>query len=227
MPTADFAPLMLLPSDMVTQTRIRPPLPLVVGNKDYSDLEALLFRIEEILSRSCVEDEFVMAAVARARVAAAARGDLISGCQRETIKRYAKQTMRCTIARIVSGNESLRKFSRHLADSPLLQWFCGVKVLGVVQVPSKSSLQRMESDVPEPLLRYLNAMLVESATEADSSGASVIGLADPLMLSLVWIDSTCAKLDIHYPVDWILLRDATRTIMKAVIVIRSHGLVHH
>ena len=40
------------------------------------------------------------------------------------------------------------------------------------------------------------------------------------------MDATCAKLDIHYPADWILLRDVTRTIMKAIITIRSHGLKH-
>jgi hypothetical protein len=32
--------------------------------------------------------------------------------------------------------------------------------------------------------------------------------------------------NIHYPVDWVLLRDATRTLMKAVALIRGQGLKH-
>lgn len=43
---------------------------------------------------------------------------------------------------------------------------------------------------------------------------------------MIWVDSTCMQLDIHYPKGWVLLRDATRTIMKAIMTIRSHGLKH-
>jgi hypothetical protein len=32
------------------------------------------------------------------------------------------------------------------------------------------------------------------------------------------------KLHIHFPVDWVLLRDAARTLMKATILIRKRGL---
>ncbi|HET7099501.1 MAG TPA: hypothetical protein VFJ52_00005, partial [Terriglobia bacterium] len=37
---------------------------------------------------------------------------------------------------------------------------------------------------------------------------------------------TCVAANIHYPVDWVLLRDATRTLMKAVKLIREQGLKH-
>ena len=32
------------------------------------------------------------------------------------------------------------------------------------------------------------------------------------------------KLNIHFPVDWVLLRDATRTLVKAIRLIRKQGL---
>lgn len=38
-------------------------------------------------------------------------------------------------------------------------------------------------------------------------------------------DSTCLKAPIHHPVDWVLLRDTTRTLMKSVERIRGKGLV--
>ena len=36
-------------------------------------------------------------------------------------------------------------------------------------------------------------------------------LEQELNLSEVWADTTCIKNKIHYPIDWVLLRDATRT----------------
>lgn len=40
----------------------------------------------------------------------------------------------------------------------------------------------------------------------------------------MWLDTTCLKTNIHFPVDWVLLGDAVRTLMKAVRLIRTHGL---
>jgi hypothetical protein len=42
----------------------------------------------------------------------------------------------------------------------------------------------------------------------------------------VFADCTCVKANIHYPVDWVLLRDATRTLMAAIKLIRGQGLKH-
>jgi hypothetical protein len=40
------------------------------------------------------------------------------------------------------------------------------------------------------------------------------------------VDTTCLAANIHYPVDWVLLRDATRTLMGSVRLIRDQGLKH-
>jgi hypothetical protein len=45
-----------------------------------------------------------------------------------------------------------------------------------------------------------------------------------LDLESAFLDTTCLAANIHYPVDWVLLRDATRTLMKAVQLIRDQGL---
>ncbi len=224
MPTPD-APLFLTPADHVEQTRVRLPLPIVEGNKDYREREALLRRMDDILGQSGVEAHFLATCVAEARTEASKTDTRLTDRMQESVQGQAKQTLRCTIARVLS-NESHRSFSVHLAESPLLQWFCGIKLGGTIHVPSKSTLQRMESSVPADVIQNLSARLIGSATTVDGDGRSKIGLLDPVDLSLIWMDSTCAKLDIHYPTDWILLRDATRTIMKAIVVIRSHGLVH-
>ena len=51
-------------------------------------------------------------------------------------------------------------------------------------------------------------------------------LEQELNLSEVWADTTCIKNKIHYPIDWVLLQDATRTLIKSILVIRRHGLKH-
>ncbi len=42
----------------------------------------------------------------------------------------------------------------------------------------------------------------------------------------IFSDSTCVKANIHFPVDWILLRDAAQTLIGSIIQIRKHGLYH-
>jgi hypothetical protein len=47
-----------------------------------------------------------------------------------------------------------------------------------------------------------------------------------LRFDAFFADTTCVKANIHFPVDWVLFRDATRTLIKAIQLIRSHGLRH-
>jgi hypothetical protein len=67
--------------------------------------------------------------------------------------------------------------------------------------------------------------LLVAATETDPvRGGNRLRLLNDLELDTVWLDGTCVKANIHYPVDWVLLRDAIRTLMKATNLIRAHGL---
>jgi transposase, IS5 family len=51
-------------------------------------------------------------------------------------------------------------------------------------------------------------------------------LSEPLDLETCFVDATCLSVNIHYPVDWVLLRDATLTLMHSVALIRDLGLKH-
>ena len=66
--------------------------------------------------------------------------------------------------------------------------------------------------------------LVDQLLQSAALAPVPLGLADPLDLDRYFLDTTCVKANIHYPVDWVLLRDGTRTLMKGVILIRGHGL---
>ena len=49
-------------------------------------------------------------------------------------------------------------------------------------------------------------------------------MKEALDLEAYFLDSTCLKANIHFPTDWVLLRDAVRTLMKATLLIRQAGL---
>jgi hypothetical protein len=223
MTPTDFPPLVLRPCDRARQSTVRLPLPMVAGNRDYQERQRLLQRMNEILVLSGIEQRFIDQAISDEVTALTAMRKSLTDRRRSSVQQYARRTLRCTVARILS-NESHRQFSCHLAESPLLQWFCGCDSLGLIRVPTKSTLQRMEAEVPADLITQLNAMLLNRSGEVNLQEQSVIGVEVPIDLSMVWIDSTCAKLDIHYPADWTLLRDGTRSIMRAIMVIRAHGL---
>ena len=223
MKRVNSSPLTLHPVDRASQSRIRLPLPLVAGNRDYRERERLLCRMNDILLSSGIEREYIEQEIRKSLEASKVHGDQLTDRRRASIQQIAKRSLRCAIARILS-NESHRQFTCHLAESPLLQWFCGCDSLSVIRVPSKSTLQRMESEVPTELITRLNALLLTRAGAVDQDERSVIGVEVPVDLSMVWIDATCAQLDIHYPADWTLLRDGTRSIMRAIQVIRAHGL---
>ena len=47
-----------------------------------------------------------------------------------------------------------------------------------------------------------------------------------MIFLIFWADSTCIDANIHFPVDWVLLRDATRSLLLCIRLMRKHGLKH-
>jgi hypothetical protein len=212
---SDFDPLLACSQQAV----IRLPLPLVESNVDYERTKRLLADMDELLRISGVEERFIMGSVA----AEAERvGRQLSERRTARVQEFARRTLRCNIARLLS-EESFRSFSVHLADSHLLRAFCGYDGLAD-QSPSKSTLQRMFEGTAESEIRGLVEHVVLRSSQVDGDGTPVLATAEPMSLAAAFLDSTCIELDIHYPTDWVLLRDLTRSIIQAVDVIRSHGL---
>lgn len=54
--------------------------------------------------------------------------------------------------------------------------------------------------------------------------AEACGLQDPINFTEVSMDTTCVKANIHFPVDWVLFRDAARSLLLAINTIRAQGL---
>jgi hypothetical protein len=201
------------------------PLPVVVGNVDYRNFEARLVESDSLLRESGLEDDFVERRLREwerkgqgcATEAHANRG--VSAKEQVRYQRMCRQALRCNVARQLTEKE-YRRFTRRLAESVLLQWFCGFDRIEAVRVPSKSTLERYDKLAPENEVRELVNRLNRLAVSGQ------VGLEAELDLEAYFSDATCVKAAIHFPVDWVLLRDGVRTLIKAIMVIRRHGLKH-
>ncbi|MEI6601785.1 MAG: hypothetical protein WCN21_14985 [Comamonadaceae bacterium] len=80
--------------------------------------------------------------------------------------------------------------------------------------------------MPAAEMNVIIGALTKASASVTAEGFSPIGLANAVELDFVWMDSTCIKANVHFPVDWVLLRDAARTLIKAVVLIRKHGIKH-
>src|SRR5450756_3174503 len=83
----------------------------------------------------------------------------------------------------------------------------------------KRQLQRYSQWLPEADMRKVIDTLLAAASDGKAQGEQSLELAEALDLEAYFLDTTCVKLHIHFPVDWVLLRDAARTLMKATILI--------
>lgn len=209
MPTA-FLPL---------QQVLQPPLPTIEGNVDYRRLRDQLLRIDQLLVQSGVEEAFIATSLADWKTRRSCK-HIPAKAQRQ-IQIHARRALRCNLLRTLIL-EDFRGFAIRLADSPLFQHFCGLSELDRVQVPSKSTLQRYSQWTDAATVRSL----VNQLTRQAHGHPQQLRLHAPLDLEACFLDTTCVQANIHYPVDWVLLRDATRTLMKAIRLIRTQGLHH-
>jgi hypothetical protein len=89
-------------------------------------------------------------------------------------------------------------------------------------VPSKSPWPRYETWLPEERLRPL----IEQRLCQGRDPAPGLQRAEPLDLETAFLDGPGVKADLPFPVDWGLLRAATRPLMQARHLIRQQGRKH-
>lgn len=192
-------------------------LPTIEGNLDYRLLRDQLLRIDELLRLSGLEGLLLRKDLQRWL----ARCPNPSPKAQRNHQLHCCRALRCNIARVLL-QEDYRGLAARLADSPLLQYFCGLSQVLCITVPSKSTLQRYDQWWPQAEVRQVIDQLVGLAATSPQK----LHLAQEVDLHSAFMDSTCLGANIHYPVDWVLLRDSTRTLMKAIKLIRNHGLKH-
>src|SRR5690606_37134525 len=148
------------------------------------------------------------------------------GADNEAKARHAKQAvkaLRTSVLRTLLGGISRRKLSAAVYGNDLLADFCRVLGIDGIKGLSKSEVGRMLTFFPEEQLRSLHVHLTEVC--ANAGGCGRIGLANPVDSTLVFFDSTCLEANIHYPVDWMLLKDVSLTLLQGISLIRRSGLL--
>ena len=113
-----------------------PLLPTIEGNVDYRIFRDQLLRIEQVLVSSGLENQFIEAGLKQWLQ----ENKNLSPKAQQRYQLHSRQALRCNIARTLL-NEEFRGFATRLADSPLLQYFCGISEVDRVRVPAKSTLQ--------------------------------------------------------------------------------------
>ena len=195
---------------------LRPSLPTIVGNVDYSRLRQRLQQIDSLLHESGVERKFVEASLQRWR----AEGSRTPSAQEQgNFQQRSRRALRCTLLRTLL-QQDYRDFSCDLAGHRLYQWFCLIDQLDQVRVPSKSELHRFAHWLPAQQMKDLVYHLLQEAIEKPDQ----LHLKEALDMEEYFLDSSCLKANIHFPVDWVLLRDGVRTLMKGTLLIREAGL---
>lgn len=208
------------------QEFLRPALPKVKGCKDYEEEKKLLERVDRILVQSGVEEKFLELSVASFEanvVKLQESGQRVRDGSRalERYERHSRRALRCTVLKGLIGG-GYRRISKGLAMTPLYRWFCGSEDFDVIRVPGKSTLQDYAHWLPANEMEQVLGQLARAL--GDENEARLIGLENELDMAVAWVDTSALKACVHFPTDWVLMRDAVRTLVKSILTIRRHGL---
>ena len=135
--------------------------------------------------------------------------------------RHSHRALRCTVLKNLI-RVGYRRMSKGLALTALYRWFCGCEDFGAIKVPGKSTLRDYAHWLPTDQMEKVLSTLTQAVR--DAARAREIGLEAELDMAVAWADTTCLKACIHFPTDWVLMRDGVRTLVKSILVIRRHGL---
>lgn len=203
------------------QQTLRPAFTEIKGCKEYKDQEVLILKIDRLLKVSGLEELFVKLSLDENEARGLANKKPLHAWQRGKFTQHSIRALRCVILRHLLGG-SLREMSKRLAECQLFQMFCRLTDFERAHIPNRSVLQRYEHWLPQEKMAQILAQLTQVLS--DETKAHEIGLKHAITMEIVTVDTTCLEANIHFPADWVLLRDAVRTLMKATATIRKHGL---
>ncbi|MFA5263488.1 MAG: hypothetical protein WC378_06650, partial [Opitutaceae bacterium] len=196
------------------QSWLRPDLTHVYANKDYREFRERLDNVDKVLKTGHLESmamDFALEGYEQA-----------SAKQQRSRMQFALKALRVETLRMLMGNPSYRQFSKAVASSDLLADFCGVRHIDGIRGISKSTLDRATKFFTAEQVRWMMQVVHEMGGESDR--CQEIGLHRAIDTSVCLVDTTCLDANIHFPVDWVLLRDVATTLLKAIKLIRQAGL---
>jgi hypothetical protein len=206
----------LSPRTLSIQSWLRPELTAVKSNVDYHRFREDLDRISRNLRTSGIEELAIDFGLSGLPEGA-------SSPAREKRAVWSLFALRAEVLRHLLGLPSFRAYSKSLAGSDLLADFCGVLTLEGIKWSSKSTLDRASKFFSADQLRILNRHLAEVVGNEDwSARVELDGAVDA---SVCLVDSTCLEANVHFPVDWMLLKDVSANLLNAIEQIRRRELL--
>ena len=198
---------------MPFQHSLRPAPPKMIGPIEYRKYRETLIEMDRILC-SGIEHPFILKKMVEY--------NQTSPKQTSRMYKTIRKALRFAILLALTGNSS-RELSIRISDSLLFLWFTSFD-LSSLKGSSKSAIDRYEKFFSDAEIDQLIHSLNQAVS--DHKMARMLILEGELNFSRHWVDSTCIRSNIHFPVDWVLLRDATRSLVQSIEVIRRHGLKH-
>jgi hypothetical protein len=206
------------------QSKFNKDFPVVIGNAEYNAECELLKAMDIVIAASGMEETFIKYSLDVGYVNKAislfgtGKSSRLMAKEIEAIRENAIFALRASILR-KHLRLPLRRFVLALSHSDLYKWFCRINRFSTPKVPGKSTIHDYENMIPVEVTKELDAQL-QKFVQSDSRGI----LDEPVDFSQCYLDSTCIQANIHFPVDWVLLRDAVRSMMLAVQRIRKLDL---
>lgn len=195
--------------------------------KDYQNMLRELSSINEILITTDIELEFIGNYLEiKLEEKRNDYKNINLNLTSKEIKRYtnyASQALRCNILADTTGFPC-RDLSTLIASSIDYQTFIFAGDLSKRNVPGKTKINDFSKIASSDELK---ALLTSSILKVqDENIVSELNLPKAINSDIIWADATCLSANIHFPVDWILLRDAIRSIMTTIETLRKHGIIH-
>ncbi len=216
--------------NIVFQLKIKPIIPTIYGPIDFRIFCSQLEEINSLLIESGIEQEFLVQSLKEKEFALEEKAQNSVDRKYEFALNRPSNINKLSIAfrtNILNTllNESYRDFSFRLADSTISQWFIGVSTPTGDKTPAKSTIHRYEKMWSEKEIANI-IMKMNMILSKKENAESLLSSDMPLDFTHIYADSTCIESNIHFPVDWLLLRDAVRTLIAAIKTIRKQGLLH-
>jgi len=177
------------------QQPLRPAPPEAIGPEEYREYRETLIEMDRILDFG-VEQDFILNKMEH-------ENHPPSGKIQNKYNNIRK-AFRYVLLKSLTGDSS-RELSIRVCDSRLFRWFISFDMTSK-KGGSKSAIDRYEKLFTEEEITDLIHTINQSVSVREQAQRLI--LEDELDFSRHWVDSTCIKADIHFPVDWVLLHDS-------------------
>ena len=206
------------------------PIPVAVnGSKDYRLERETIENLNNLLVFSGLDcaaaEHFILEAKKdKAREALKKHRHPVKLSDKEKLKAQEQGIIALRLAILRKHTRySYRAMSTQLGLVDLYQWFCQINRFTSPVIPSSSKLNYLELRLGDKFIQSANTKLMTYAIENSGLGKAV-EVTEAIKVDDCFFDPFCLDTNVHFPTDWVLLRDASRTLTLLISRIRKYAV---